>query len=101
MKKSELRQIIKEEISKVSETYASSFGGYDKVNWEEVENELNRLGYDTPFNGIFDQIPVMKDGVRVGKIDMSAKHYFHYPNGIYNNTPYRWSGLDGFLKQID
>ena len=101
MKKSQLRQIIREEISKVNESYASSFGGSRNVDWEMVEDTLNREGYDTPFKGIWDQIMVEKNGVRVGKIDKSGNHYFVYPNGIYNNTPYKWMGLDGFLKQID
>ena len=101
MKKSELRQIIREEISKVNESYASGFGGARNVDWEMVQDTLNREGYDTPYTGIWDQIMVEKNGVRVGKIDQSGNHYFVYPNGIYNNTPYKWSGLDGFLKQID
>ena len=40
MKKSELRQIIKEELSKVNESYASSFGGSRNEDWEMVKDTL-------------------------------------------------------------
>tara|TARA_R110000868_G_scaffold253845_1_gene510470 strand:- start:387 stop:1661 length:1275 start_codon:yes stop_codon:yes gene_type:complete len=97
-----IQQQLKEAITpQVNESYASSFGGSRNVDWEMVQDALNREGYDTPYKGIWDQIMVEKNGVRVGKIDKSGNHYFVYPNGVYNNTTYKWVGLDGFLKQID
>ena len=85
----------------INESYASSFGGSRNEDWKMVEDTLNREGYDTPHTGLWDQIMVEKNGVLVGKINRSGNYYHVYPNGIYNNTPYKWMGLDGFLKKKD
>jgi len=100
MKKSELRRIIKEEISKINETYASSFGGHGREDWGKVKDNLHSAGYDTPYKGIWDSISVEKDGVRVGSIDKSGGYYLFYPNGEYDNTPYKWEGVEQFLNHI-
>ena len=97
MKKSELRQIIREEIS---DTYASSFGGHDQIDQKKVKEELNRLGYDTPYKGLWNQIIIEKDGVKVGKIDISGNMYYVYPKGEYNNTPYKWEGIEQLLNHL-
>ena len=78
------------------QSYASTFGGSSKkLDGKEIEIELKKRGYDTPYTGIWNRILVTKDGERVGMINTDESYY------MKDGKMYKWGGTSDFIGHVE
>ena len=78
------------------QSYASTFGGSSKkLDGKEIEIELKKRGYDTPYTGIWNRILVTKDGERVGMINTDESYY------MKDGKMCKWGGTSDFIGHVE
>ena len=78
------------------QSYASCFGGFSKkLDRTEIEIELKKRGYETPYNGIWNKISVIKNDQLLAMIDTNESSY------TKNGNMYKWYGVDEFINQYN